>query len=310
MSYSGELKKDFQRHIEKHYSKQHVDAALGQFLQQHYSSVINQAAEYFQLWLDDVANNCKSPEKVNRVSFLNSFDLHELALKLLCNACYVTKPQLFTSVTAQGAAILNFSDKSEAIQTVAELYAVLAHTNAIQIYKPDVYASMQVLSNIQLSEELLTDMSNTHFVPPMVCPPKQLIKNTDSPYLTISDKLILGRGNSHNGCISLDVLNKLNSVELSLNTQFLSSVEEVPTKEWETPEQQENWDTFKAQSYELYSLVANQYGNKFFLTNSVDKRGRIYARGYHITTQGTSFKKSMVEFSNKEPVTGLEHLGH
>lgn len=308
MNHSLELKSDFQRNLEKHYSKQHVDAALEKFLEDHYSAVINEAASYFRLWLDDIKDNCKSPAKVDRISFLNSFDLYDLALKLLCNACYVTKPQLFTSVTAQGAGILGFSDKSEAIQTVAELYAVLAHTNAIQIYKPDMNASMQMLSNIQLSEELITDMGNTHFVPPMVHPPKELITNSDSPYFTIRDKLILGKGNSHNSCISLDVLNKLNSVQLTLNTQFLSSVEEVPTKEWETPEQQENWDTFKAQSYELYSLVASQYGNKFYLTNSVDKRGRIYARGYHITTQGTSFKKSMVDFSNQEPVTGLEHL--
>jgi DNA-directed RNA polymerase len=46
-------------------------------------------------------------------------------------------------------------------------------------------------------------------------------------------------------------------------------------------------------------------GNEIYLTNKVDKRGRIYAQGYHITTQGTSFKKAMLELAHEELVTGI-----
>jgi len=46
-------------------------------------------------------------------------------------------------------------------------------------------------------------------------------------------------------------------------------------------------------------------GNEFYLTNKVDKRGRIYSQGYHINTQGTSFKKAMIDLAHEELVTGM-----
>jgi DNA-directed RNA polymerase len=48
-----------------------------------------------------------------------------------------------------------------------------------------------------------------------------------------------------------------------------------------------------------------QCGNHFYLTHKVDKRGRIYACGYHINTQGTAFKKAQLELVNEEIVTGV-----
>ena len=48
------------------------------------------------------------------------------------------------------------------------------------------------------------------------------------------------------------------------------------------------------------------HGNKFWLQNKVDKRGRIYTSGYHISPQGSSFKKAMINLANKEIVTGLD----
>ena len=45
-------------------------------------------------------------------------------------------------------------------------------------------------------------------------------------------------------------------------------------------------------------------GNRFYLTHKVDKRGRIYAQGYHITTQGTAFKKAMIELAEPEFIEG------
>ena len=47
-----------------------------------------------------------------------------------------------------------------------------------------------------------------------------------------------------------------------------------------------------------------QCGNKFYLNHKVDKRGRIYCSGYHITTQGTAFKKASIELAHEEIVTG------
>jgi DNA-directed RNA polymerase len=89
-----------------------------------------------------------------------------------------------------------------------------------------------------------------------------------------------------------------------LDTDFLSKVEEVPTFELDTQDKLDDWTRFKKQSYYFYTLLAKQ-GNKLYFNHKVDKRGRIYSQGYHLNTQGTAFKKAMLEFAKEELVTGL-----
>ena len=168
-------------------------------------------------------------------------------------------------------------------------------------------------------------------MPPLVCEPRKLENNRSTAYYTHdSDSLILGGGhNYHDGDICLDVLNSRNAVPLSLNVEFLCNVEEEPTSDlntlsedtlrkyaergrqlshWEKDDmirkQKQNWANYKYQSYYFYSLLVNQ-GNRFYIANKVDKRGRIYNSGYHISPQGTAFKKASVELANKEQVTGV-----
>jgi hypothetical protein len=177
-------------------------------------------------------------------------------------------------------------------------------TDAFDISKEDKMASLMVESRIQLPESVIRFIENSEYLPPMVCQPLELTHNFSSGYLTHNDSLILGTGNHHDGDICLDVLNIMNSVALRIDTDFVSTVEEEPTFEIKDQEQQELWNTFKRQSYAFYSLMVNQ-GNRMYLTHKVDKRGRIYASGYHITTQGTAFKKAMLELANEEIVQGV-----
>ena len=95
----------------------------------------------------------------------------------------------------------------------------------------------------------------------------------------------------------------MNKVALKLDTAFLCKVEEEPTFELDTPERIELWARFKTQSYSFYHLMV-ECGNTLYLTHKVDKRGRIYAMGYHISSMGTPFKKAMLELAKEEIVTG------
>ena len=47
------------------------------------------------------------------------------------------------------------------------------------------------------------------------------------------------------------------------------------------------WKKFQEQGKFFQTLMIH-HGNSFYLCNKVDKRGRIYATGYHISTQGSS----------------------
>jgi len=242
--------------------------------------------------------------KNERVSQLKVLDIKELVTDIFVGIAYVQRAELFTSVTAKLASRLGFNDRVAAILTVAEMLAVLCDTDAFDINKVSKQASLMVISRLYMPENLLEFIRNSEYLPPMVCEPLELTHNYSSGYLTHNDSLILGSGNHHDGDICLDVLNKMNKVALRIDTDFVSSFEEEPTFEFETPEQHQNWINFKRQSYEFYMLMVEQ-GNKFYLTHKNDKRGRIYASGYHITTQGTGFKKAMLELANEEIVDGV-----
>jgi hypothetical protein len=241
--------------------------------------------------------------KMKRIAQLENLDVPTLVMEIFVGIAYCLKPELFTSVSAQVASRLKFSDRTEAITTVAELMAVLCLTDAFDITKADRSASLMVESRIPLGENLVDFIENSQYLPPMVCEPLELTHNYSSGYLTHNDSLILGTGNHHDGDICLDVLNTMNKVALKLDVDFLSTVEEQPTFDLKDQDQTDQWNAFKRQSYKFYSLMVQQ-GNCLYLTHKVDKRGRIYAMGYHITTQGTAFKKAQLELVNEEIVTG------
>ena len=306
--------------IEEHFSEKLVAKRIKDlFNEPEAQKVINQGAEL----LTEFINGEYYQSKMNRLAQLKGMDMHELALAIFERVAFFIKPELYTSATAQLALHLGFSDRREAILTVAELLAVLSETGLFEIYKESKYSSLKIVSNLELDEQLLKDIENCAYVPPMVCKPLTLKHNRSSGYLTDQgSSLILGGAvNHHEGDLCLDVLNTLNSGELSLNTKFLSYLEEdgkeITTEsikeaalkkgkllsEVEAAERRDlalaNWEEFKIQSYENYVLMV-KHGNRFHLTHKVDKRGRIYAQGYHITTQGTSFKKAMIDLANQE----------
>jgi len=291
-----------QEENEARYSRKHIDKYIQQeiadstFMQ----DKIVQGVDLIQ----DYLGKSYYESKNRRLAQIVSLDLTELVTNLFIGIAYFQIPELFTSATAQLSGRLGLSDRKEAITTVAEILAVLCMTDAFDINKEDKLSSLMLTSRIPLSKELLHYVENSLYLPPMVCVPNELTNNYSSGYLTHNDSLVLGTGNHHDGDLCLDVLNAINSVALKLDTEFLSTIEEEPTFELDNQEKIDNWTRFKKQSYNFYSLIANQ-GNEFYLTNKIDKRGRIYSQGYHINTQGTSFKKAMIELAHEELVTGM-----
>lgn len=313
-----------QEENEKRYSRKHIDGYIRDYLES--NSAMQAKIIKGVALVKDYMSKSYYESKNKRAAQLADLDIDALVLDIFVGIAYCLKEELFTSVTAQMAGRLHFSDKTEAITTVAELMAVLCLTDAFDICKANKFASLAVISRITLPDELLKLINDSAYLPPMVCIPNELVNNYSSGYLSHSDSLILGSGNHHEGDICLDVLNTINGVKLQLDTAFLSTVEEDPTKEftveWAHKKAGEkgktitdaeakirvdkaiqNWHRFKVQSYQFYSLMANQ-GNEFYLTHKVDKRGRIYAQGYHITTQGTPFKKSCIELAHEELIEG------
>lgn len=286
---------------EERFNRKHIDAKIRTAIEADADMVtkLTQGYDLVQKYID--GSYYESKQK--RIAQLRNMDVKAMVMDIFVGIAYCLKPELFTSVSAQLAARLKFSDRKEAITTVAELMAVLCITDAFDICKEDKMSSLMVVSLIPLPAKVVEFIENSQYLPPMVCSPLELTHNYSSGYLTHNDSLILGTGNHHDGDICLDVLNLMNNVALKLDTDFLSTVEEEPTFELDSQEKTDLWNEFKRQSYQFYKLMVD-CGNRLYLTHKVDKRGRIYSCGYHITTQGTAFKKAQIELAHEEIVTG------
>lgn len=309
---------------EQRYSRHHIDAKIREFI---LGSIEGQAKidEGVTLIQQYMAGQYY-PSKMARIAQLVHLDLHALVLEIYTGIAYCQKAELFTSVAAQLAGRLKMAEKPEAITTIAEIIAVLCATDVFDILKPNAAASLMIQSNIVLPDELKEYIDDSEYLPPMVCEPKELTGNYSSGYLTHNDSLILGKGNHHDGDICLDVLNLINRIPLKLDTEFLSTCEEMPSEitvdrmkknaakkgqvidDAEAKERVQkaldNWSAFKLQSYKFYDLMVQQ-GNRFWFCYRVDKRGRIYSSGFHLNPQGSSFKKAQLELANEELVTGV-----
>jgi len=311
---------------EEHYNRKHIDTKIRAAIEANVDmqAKLLQGAELVKAYMAPVVPYYQS--KTRRITQLTNIEVPALVLDVFVGVAYSLRPELFTSVTAQMAARLGFSDRTEAITTVAELMAVLCNTDAFDILKESKQGSLMVVSRIPLPDELITFIEDSQYLPPMVCEPLPLSHNHSSGYLTHNDSLILGSGNHHDGDICLDVLNAMNTVAFKLDLDFLCKVEEEPgditvdaikeaaakkgkpltdaqAKE-RVREALEGWARFKKQSYRFYSLMQQQ-GNRFYFNNKVDKRGRIYSCGYHINPQGSPFKKAQLELARDELVEGV-----
>lgn len=309
---------------EKRYSRKHIDGYIRAeiFDSEKLMLLVNKGIEMLTEWM----NGDYYESKNKRLAQLKGFDIPAIVMDVFVGICYITQEELFTSVTSEMAGRLRFSDKTEAIITTAEIMAVLCQTDAFDIRKASKGASLVIQSNIKLSDKLMDYIEHSQYLPPMVCEPRELTNNFSSGYLTHDDSLILGAGNHHSGDICLDVLNIMNKVELSLDLDFLCKVEEDPSDlspeamkasalkkgyiisnmdaELRSVEAMKQWNKFKKHSYRFYDLIQSQ-GNVFHLCHKVDKRGRIYCSGYHISTQSGSFKKAMIELAKQEYITGV-----
>lgn len=308
------LPHDLQETNERRFSKKHINGYIDQAIRENPASEakVIHGIELLQGWLkywaapwtDQCSTEKYHASKNARLAQLADLDIDQLVRAIFVNIAYHQREELYVSVTAQLAAVLGFSDRRDSIMTIAEIVAVLSLTGAYAILKAGAEASLMVSNRLVLPIALLDAMARSQYQPPMVCTPLEVKSNYESPHLTYNDCLVLGKGNGHTGDLCLDVINIQNQVTLKLDTDFLSTVEELPTYELDTLEKYQAWHTFKVQSYEIYDLIAKQ-GNEFHLTNKWDKRGRMYAQGYHITTQGSSFKKAMIELHHEELVQGV-----
>ena len=189
------------------------------------------------------------------------------------------------------------------IKTMAEVIAMLCIADLIDIIRsPGEYH--QIKPRLVLKDIPLTDRHGTVYHRP---------QPVESNYDPEQGNMILGgRLNYHEESICLDYINKMNRIPMALNKEFLLKYPEEPKKPFTNSpdtvtgesgmtaeEKAELWQCYAHDCRKRYAhaLVCS---DKLYLNHKPDTRGRMYAVGYYISTQGSSYKKASLQFANKE----------
>ena len=230
--------------------------------------------------------------KNERLQAINK-DLTKVILNILTQTVLIASDYvpLLSICSSQSFGLGRYHD----IQTCADVLWLINQTDLILI--DIVNDTRYIQSNMELPDELVNRLTLMCVLPPMLVKPRTLRHNKSCGYLTINkDSLILGdKENYHDECISLDVLNTLNSQAYQLDLDICYKYEKELTGDELTHNKAK-------EQFEYFRDVIQD--KTIFFTHKVDKRGRIYSQGYQFNTQGSSYEKACINLKTKEFVEG------
>lgn len=143
---------------------------------------------------------------------------------------------------------------------------------------------------------------------PMVTPPKVVTDNYTNGYETIPGMVVLNDdGSMGKNDLCLDHLNRMNQIPLTLNVELANSAEgnyKKPKRKFEEThvmfvKRCKQAHTFFQKSMQIMEGLMTMT-KTIYVTYKYDRRGRVYACGYHVNPQGPDFYKAVVEFADKE----------
>jgi hypothetical protein len=288
--------------IEDRYSRHNINEHIKEDIQEALESYVIAGKKLVKKYLKTRYYDSKF-KRLKKMRNDKELDLDKLIMQVFTGVIAHEGAQPIHTIVAIIAAKLTkyYGEESwDGIKTAAEITAVLANTGAYKM----IYAansdtgSIMVESNFKLEEETLQYIANTKYLPPVICQPMRVRHNKAKQYITKRESLILGKGNHHEDCLALDVINIMNSIPLELDVKMLQYLEK-PKKALDTNEKKRGFERLRIASRAVYNEML-EWGNKFYFTNKYDKRGRLYSQGHHINIQSTEYKKCIISLHNKE----------
>jgi hypothetical protein len=242
--------------------------------------------------------------------------INDLVLEILIIVMPMKTAQPIQGPCGRLGGMLGYGDIFDGVKTAAELLAVVCFSDLYDIIpaRESEGDSMSIMPRYSLENETNQFISDTKYLPPMICKPEVLTRNFQSGYLTIEDSVILKGVNHHEEYVSLDVLNMANGTALALDTNILR-MKEKPNKPFDSLhkdgsvptvkvilEREKNFLELKAASKIVYKELLDN-GNEFFNCHKFDSRSRKYSQGYHVHIQGSEYKKAIINLATEEVIT-------
>lgn len=201
-----------------------------------------------------------------------------------------------------------FSPKWGEPQEVAELLQECVEDDLLD-YNMD---TRKFILNYSISEDVQKQLDMYQYPLPMVVPPRRLTHNNQgSGYICQKGRIILnGSSIFDEADVCLDHINRANSVKLTLNLDVVASPEgqKLPVKRkpgeefYEFKKRKKQYEIFYDTSLDVMQGLLT-LGNEFYLTHKYDRRGRCYAMGYHVNSQGTDYHKAVLQLAREEELT-------
>lgn len=181
------------------------------------------------------------------------------------------------------------------VKTMAEIIAVVSKSGLIHINRQGAGKPIMITPGFNIGVEL--PAPDKHQL--TIGEPSEVKNNWFDGSMLLGNPM-----NHHNKELCLDHINRMNAIEISLNETFIQEYPETTTNSINTQQKADQWNQFVDDSYDKYTdFIAA--GNRGYMNHKYCTRGRSYALGYYITTQGAAYKKAMVDLANKEIVEGL-----
>lgn len=191
------------------------------------------------------------------------------------------------------------------VQETADMLWVCAEADLVD-WSPDLKI---FIACFNIAKEVQEELDRYQFPLPMVVRPRKVRKNTETGMLLTEGSLILKK-NHHDGDICLDHINRVNSIQLTINHNVANMIQ----NQWrnlDVIKPGESRDDFKRRkkAFEKYDRTAREVMDVvtklspvFYLTHKYCKRGRTHCQGYHVDYQGAPWNKAVVQFANEEIV--------
>lgn len=236
--------------------------------------------------------------KNTRMSYLSDLDIDDLITKIYISTTLSQETIPLITAATITSGVLKMEEKEDSILTICELLAVLRPVGMYKLHQLARGTAMQLTSCITLDNITYDEIEMFMYLPPMVEPPRKLHNNRDSAYYTLyTDSVILRHQfNHHSNDVCLDVLNKQNKNKYRIDPWFCNNFKQEFEADVLDPKDREIAVTaFDKMLNQTAMLLPDLIDRTIYITNKWDKRGRMYAQGYHITTQGSEYKKCMVD---------------
>lgn len=238
--------------------------------------------------------------KNDRMDKLREMQMDDIVTAVLLSLLPFREPVMIQRVVDLLAMRLNSDDVLQNVKNAADILVEAAKADLCDMNKSK-FNRLQLVNNIELSDQFYEYLDRVQYLPPLVHPPKQVRNNYESGYYTFKDSLILGgKHKEHGGQLNYDVINTQGRIEWEIDLDIYA-LKELPNKVLDSQEKVQQFTLMKNSSKEVYDLMLD-HGNSFYFNHKYDFRGRFYTDGYHINNQSTDYKKALINFKKKELV--------